>query len=131
VPDRDRDDEKLIALVRQFAPGLRGSGAAARTQLLSEAGLTALATVRLMLAIESKFALHIPEAEITPENFANLDAIELLIARMRGPPRASRRRSLNSIQRLEPAAPVQQAGRLAAEPDRLHGADDDRVGVAL
>jgi hypothetical protein len=131
VPDRAAVDEKLIALVSQFAPGLRGSHAFPRRRALSEAGLSALATVRLMLAIESAFAIHIPEAEVTPENFASLDAIEALIARMRAPFRASPRGSLKSIQRFESAAPVQQARRPASEADRLNDADDDRMGMAL
>ena len=128
MPDRDGVDDKLIALVKQFAPGLRGA-ASARTQSLSDAGLSALATVRLMLAIESAFAIDIPDAEVMPENFASLAAIEALIARRRGFARPSGR--LNSLQRLEPAAPVQQPGCLGAEANRLHGADDDRMGVAL
>ena len=131
MSDRDGVEEKLIALVRRHAPGLRGSGAVARLLPLTEAGLTALATVRLMLAIESTFAIDIPEAEVTPENFANLDAIEALIARRRDFLRASPLGRSGSVQRLEPAAPMHQAGRLAAETDRLHGADDNRVGVTL
>jgi acyl carrier protein len=124
-------EEKLIALGRQFAPGLSGSGAVARTQPLSEAGLSALATVRLMLAIESTFAIAIPDADVRPENFATLGAIEALIVRRRGVFRTPQGVRAGSAQPFEPAAPMQQPGRLGAEADRLHGADDDRVGVTL
>ena len=131
MADREGVEKELIALVRQFAPGLSGTGAVVRKRPLTEAGLTALAAVRLMLAIEQAFAIDIPESEVTPENFASLDAIAALIARRRDPRGASRGGRPRSVQRLEPAAPMQQAGRPGAETDRLHGADDDRVGVTL
>ena len=90
MADREGVEKELIALVRQFAPGLSGAGAVVRKRPLTEAGLTALAAVRLMLAIEQAFAIDIPEAEVTPENFASLDAISALIARRRDPQGASR-----------------------------------------
>jgi len=40
--------------------------ALARQASLSEAGLTSMGAVRLMLAIEAEFALAIPDAELTP-----------------------------------------------------------------
>jgi acyl carrier protein len=74
---------KLAALVRQFAPGLPASDALARDAALPEAGLTSLAAVKLMLAIEAEYDLAIPDPELTPMNFATLGAIETMIARLR------------------------------------------------
>jgi len=38
--------------------------------------------VRLMLAIEAEFALAIPDAELTPENFASIETIKAMIERL-------------------------------------------------
>ena len=81
----DRADvvDNLLALTRQFAPGLPTSDALARSASLRDAGLTSMAAVRLMLSIEAVFAIAIPDGELTPENFATADSIEALIWRMR------------------------------------------------
>ena len=81
--DRANVVDSLLALTRQFAPGLPTSDALARTAPLREAGLTSMAAVRLMLSIEAEFAIAIPDGELTPENFATADSIEALIRRMR------------------------------------------------
>jgi acyl carrier protein len=75
--------DSLLALARQFAPSLPLSDALARSASLREAGLTSMAAVRLMLSIEAAFDIAIPDAELTPENFATADSIEALIRRMR------------------------------------------------
>jgi acyl carrier protein len=75
--------DDLLALTRQFAPGLPASDAVARSASLRDAGLTSLAAVRLMLSIEAVFAIAIPDGELTPENFATAASIEALIQRMR------------------------------------------------
>lgn len=80
--DRSYVVDSLLALTRQFAPGLPASDALARSAPLREAGLTSMAAVRLMLSIEAAFAIAIPDTELTPENFATTDAIEALIRRM-------------------------------------------------
>jgi acyl carrier protein len=36
-----------------------------------------------MLAIEAAFNIAIPDAELTPANFANLGKVETLVARLR------------------------------------------------
>ena len=41
---------------------------------LPEAGLTSMAAVKLMLAIEAEFGIAIPDADLTPENFADVRA---------------------------------------------------------
>ena len=42
-----------------------------------------MATVKLMLAIEAAFDIAIPDAELTPENFRSIAAIEALVERLR------------------------------------------------
>ncbi len=73
----------LLALARQFAPGLPDADALARSAPLREAGLTSMAAVRLMLSIEAEFAIAIPDAELTPENFSTADTIFAMIRRLR------------------------------------------------
>jgi acyl carrier protein len=80
--DRTNPVDSLLALTRQFAPDLPASDALARSASLREAGLTSMAAVRLMLSIEAAFAIAIPDAELTPDNFATTDSIEALIRRM-------------------------------------------------
>jgi len=47
-----------------------------------DVGLTSLDMMSLMLAIESSFALEIPEKSITPANFRSVRAISDLIAEL-------------------------------------------------
>jgi len=75
-------DEQIRDLVREFAPGLPAEFSRARDANLHEAGLTSMATVRLMLTIEAAFDLAIPDAELTPENFRSIATIEALISRL-------------------------------------------------
>jgi len=49
-------------------------------QDLREAGLTSLDLVNLMLAVEAEFDIEIPQADMTPENFRSIEAIEQLVA---------------------------------------------------
>jgi len=53
---------------------------AGASQNLREAGLTSLDMVNLMLAVESEFDIEIPQADMTPENFRSIAAIEALVA---------------------------------------------------
>lgn len=48
---------------------------------LSELGVSSLKMVNLMLAVEVEFDVAIPQADITPENFHSILAIEALVAR--------------------------------------------------
>ena len=75
---------RLIDLAREFAPGLPASDVEARQYNLPEAGLTSMAAVKFMLSIEAAFSLAIPDAELTPENFASIEAVEALVRRLRG-----------------------------------------------
>ena len=61
----------------------RAIAALARDADLQEAGLTSMATVKLMLAIEAAYDVAIPDAELTPENFRSIAAIEALLERLK------------------------------------------------
>ena len=75
-------EHKIGDLAREFAPALPGDPALARDADLREAGLTSMATVKLMLAIEAAYDVAIPDAELTPENFRSIAAIEALLERL-------------------------------------------------
>lgn len=47
---------------------------------LSDAGLTSLDMVNLMLAIEDTFGIEIPQRRMTPANFRTIAAIEQLVS---------------------------------------------------
>lgn len=46
---------------------------------LSEAGLTSLDMVNLMLAVEAEFDLKIPDRDMTPANFRSIARIDALV----------------------------------------------------
>ncbi len=75
-------EQKIGELAREFAPALPGDLALARDADLREAGLTSMATVKLMLAIEAAYDVAIPDAELTPENFRSIATIEALLERL-------------------------------------------------
>ncbi len=76
-------NQKLGDLAREFAPALPDDPALARDADLHAAGLTSMATVKLMLAIEAAYDVAIPDADLTPENFRSIVAIEALLERLR------------------------------------------------
>ena len=82
MSDRAALDSKLGALAREFAPALPDDPKLARDADLHEAGLTAMATVKLMLAVEAAYDVAIPDAELTPENFRSITTIEALLERL-------------------------------------------------
>ena len=49
-------------------------------QSLTDAGLTSLDMVNLMLAIEDQFGIEIPQRRMTPANFRTIAAIEQLVS---------------------------------------------------
>jgi acyl carrier protein len=49
-------------------------------QNLTDAGLTSLDMVNLLLAIEDAFDIEIPQRRMTPANFRTIAAIENLVA---------------------------------------------------
>jgi acyl carrier protein len=82
MSDRTALDSKLDSLAREFAPARPGDPKMARDADLHEAGMTSMATVKLMLAIEAAYDVAIPDAELTPENFRSIASIEALLARL-------------------------------------------------
>jgi acyl carrier protein len=52
---------------------------------LVDVGMTSVDMVSLMLAVEAEFDLQIPSAEITPQNFRSIAAIDALICRLNRP----------------------------------------------
>jgi acyl carrier protein len=46
---------------------------------LVDIGLTSMDMVNLMFGVEAEFDLTIPQAEITPENFQSVEALERMI----------------------------------------------------
>jgi acyl carrier protein len=49
-------------------------------QNLTDAGLTSLDMVNLMLAIEDAFDIEIPQRQMTPANFRSIATIEALVS---------------------------------------------------
>lgn len=49
---------------------------------LTEAGLSSIDMVDLMLAVEAEFDIMIPASDITPANFRSIATIDALIARI-------------------------------------------------
>ncbi len=82
--DRVLAGPSIVDMARAFAPGLPRDERSARDADLQDAGLTSMATVKLMLAIEAAFAIAIPDEALTPENFRTIASIEALVARLRG-----------------------------------------------
>jgi len=82
--DRVLVDDRISQMVREFAPALPSDPQRAREADLPDAGLTSVAAVKLMLAVEAAFDLEIPDADLTPENFRSVASIGRLVARLRG-----------------------------------------------
>jgi acyl carrier protein len=51
---------------------------------LTESGLSSLDIVNLMLAVETEFAIKIPDREMTPSNFRSIAQIERLVHALLG-----------------------------------------------
>jgi acyl carrier protein len=73
---------RILELAGAAAPRLADAGDKINADL-REAGLTSVAAVRLMLEVEAAFDVAIPDAELTPENFASVATIEALVRRLK------------------------------------------------
>ncbi len=51
---------------------------------LAAAGLSSLETVNLMLAVETEFAVKIPDRDMTPANFRSIARIDALVRALLG-----------------------------------------------
>ncbi len=74
--------DTLAALVADIARKNALGRAVLADEDLVGAGLTSIDMVHLMLSVEATFDITIPPAEITPENFRSISAIESVIARL-------------------------------------------------
>jgi len=74
--------DRLIELVMQMLSKSSISRAPSIDDQLSEAGLTSLDMVNLMIAVEAEFGITIPASDITPANFRSISTIEALIVRI-------------------------------------------------
>lgn len=79
--------ERLISLIRKIL----GPQAAAKPlpidARLADLGMSSLKMVNLMLEMEVQFDVAIPQADITPDNFASISSVEALIHKLqRSPP---------------------------------------------
>ncbi|HEY2709368.1 MAG TPA: phosphopantetheine-binding protein [Caulobacteraceae bacterium] len=71
---------QVTAIVEALVAKRAGPTPVAADQNLTDAGLTSLDMVGLMLAIEDTFDIEIPQRRMTPANFRTIVAIETLIA---------------------------------------------------
>jgi len=79
IPDPLRLERELLALVEEHL--LDGRGRLEATSPLSDAGLDSMAVMQLLLLIEDRFALWLPEADLTHENFASIRSLAQAVAR--------------------------------------------------
>ncbi|HUI14685.1 MAG TPA: phosphopantetheine-binding protein [Xanthobacteraceae bacterium] len=75
--------DQIAELVRQLLAKRGLERAVDHHADLSEAGLSSLDTVNLMLAVEAEFDVKIPERDMTPGNFRSVARIEALVGQLR------------------------------------------------
>ncbi len=80
--DRVVVSRRLVAIVAEAAPDQPGLAAVAEDADLFEAGLNSMAMVKLMLSVEAAFDIAIPDADLHPDNFRTIRAIEALVVRL-------------------------------------------------
>ena len=71
--------KRLIALVRSILIQNAITTEVDAESLLVDVGLNSVDMVNLMLGVEAEFDFTIPQAKITPENFASIQTLERLI----------------------------------------------------
>jgi len=76
LPDLERE---LLVLVEEHL--LDGAGGIDPGASLSEAGLDSMAIMQLLLLIEDRFGLWLPEEDLTHENFACIRTLAAAVAR--------------------------------------------------
>jgi acyl carrier protein len=80
--DRSAMSSRLAEIVRQAIPERSLPPALAVDADLYDAGLTSMAMVKLMLAVEVEFDISIPDADLHPDNFRSIAAITALVGRL-------------------------------------------------
>jgi acyl carrier protein len=73
---------RLFALVKQILDKHSIARPVSLDDQLTEAGLSSIDMVDLMLAIEAEFDIMFPASEITPANFRSISTIEAFIVRI-------------------------------------------------
>ena len=77
--------DRVSEVVRQAMPERASIAPLANDSDLYDAGLTSMAMVKLMLAVEVEFDIAIPDADLHPDNFRSIAAVEKLVVRLRQP----------------------------------------------
>lgn len=72
-PSVEELQQLILEFLREELPDL-GDGFDSKSDLV-EAGLSSLAAVQLLLAIEERTGIWVDESELTPENLASAEAL--------------------------------------------------------
>jgi acyl carrier protein len=75
--------DRVTALVRALLAKRSVDRVVGSDEDLTEAGLTSLDLVNLMLAVETEFDLKIPDRDMTPANFRTIARIGSLVGALR------------------------------------------------
>jgi acyl carrier protein len=78
----DLSRDRLLVLVREILAMNSITRPLSVDDQLTEAGLSSIDMVNLMLSVEAEFDIIIPASDITPENFRSVATIEALIVRI-------------------------------------------------
>jgi acyl carrier protein len=71
--------DRVLALVKAILEQNSIAAEVDPQSRLVDVGLTSMDMVNLMLGVEAEFDFTIPQAEITPENFQSIAALERMI----------------------------------------------------
>ena len=71
--------DRVLALVKAILEQNSIAAEVDPQSRLVDVGLTSMDMVNLMLGVEAEFDFTIPQAEITPENFQSIEALERMI----------------------------------------------------
>jgi acyl carrier protein len=72
-------EDRVLALVKAILEQNSITTEVDPQSRLVDVGLTSMDMVNLMLGVEAEFDFTIPQAEITPENFQSIAALERMI----------------------------------------------------
>jgi acyl carrier protein len=76
--------DRVLQLVKKIVENNSIIRAVSMDHQLTEAGLSSIDMVNLMLAIEAEFDIMIPASDISPANFRSISTIEALIVKILG-----------------------------------------------
>ncbi len=74
--------DRIADIVATVAAQHGLAGPFAPTDFLVDRGLSSMAMVDLMLAVEADFDVTIPQRELTPANFQSIEALARLLDRL-------------------------------------------------